>query len=114
MYISYVLNPLKRTEISLCLFLCNFIFVLNSITATFSHQTHTHIKIYIFGKVSITNMMVEPHPPPNCFTYDSVHGEDTIQIDFYNTACRPLVDSVLRGFNGTIFAYGQTGCGKVS
>jgi hypothetical protein len=59
-------------------------------------------------------MMVEPHPPPNCFTYDSVHGEDTIQIDFYNTACRPLVDSVLRGFNGTIFAYGQTGCGKVS
>ena len=50
--------------------------------------------------------------PPNVYTYDSVHGEDTIQIDFYNTACRGLVNAVLSGFNGTIFAYGQTGCGK--
>ena len=25
---------------------------------------------------------------------------------------RPLVDSVLQGYNGTIFAYGQTGTGK--
>lgn len=27
-------------------------------------------------------------------------------------ACRPLVDAVLNGFNGTLMAYGQTGTGK--
>ena len=26
--------------------------------------------------------------------------------------CFPLVEGVLNGFNGTVFAYGQTGCGK--
>jgi kinesin family protein 3/17 len=30
----------------------------------------------------------------------------------YEECAFPLVESVLEGFNGTIFAYGQTGCGK--
>ncbi len=30
----------------------------------------------------------------------------------YEETFRSLVDSVLNGFNGTIFAYGQTGTGK--
>lgn len=34
------------------------------------------------------------------------------QSELYNEAFRPLIDSVLDGFNGTIFAYGQTGTGK--
>lgn len=34
------------------------------------------------------------------------------QIDLYDETFRELVDSVLNGFNGTIFAYGQTGSGK--
>jgi len=34
------------------------------------------------------------------------------QKDVYEQTARPLVDSVLEGFNGTIFAYGQTGTGK--
>lgn len=34
------------------------------------------------------------------------------QKDLYEQTARPLVDSVLEGFNGTIFAYGQTGTGK--
>ena len=27
-------------------------------------------------------------------------------------AAKPIIDSVLEGFNGTIFAYGQTSSGK--
>ena len=46
-------------------------------------------------------------PKPTNFTFDSVYGENTIQQDFYDKSCRPLVASVLQGFNGTIFAYGQ-------
>lgn len=30
----------------------------------------------------------------------------------YDLAARPIIDSVLEGFNGTIFAYGQTSSGK--
>jgi hypothetical protein len=37
-----------------------------------------------------------------------VWGEKTVQKDFYVGSCSGLVDAVLQGFNGTIFAYGQT------
>ena len=30
----------------------------------------------------------------------------------YNRVARPIVSNVLEGYNGTIFAYGQTGTGK--
>ena len=33
-------------------------------------------------------------------------------MELYDETFRSLVDSVLAGFNGTIFAYGQTGTGK--
>lgn len=49
---------------------------------------------------------------PKRFTYDSVYGDDSKQGDIYNETAFPLVESVLEGYNGTIFAYGQTGCGK--
>ena len=34
------------------------------------------------------------------------------QTDLYEETFYSLVESVLNGFNGTIFAYGQTGTGK--
>lgn len=40
-------------------------------------------------------------------------GPDARQEDVYAAAAAPLVDAVLQGFNATVFAYGQTGCGKV-
>ena len=49
---------------------------------------------------------------PKSFTFDAVYDENTIQKNFYDESCFSLVESVLEGFNGTIFAYGQTGCGK--
>ncbi|XP_060923632.1 kinesin-like protein KIF3B [Limanda limanda] len=50
--------------------------------------------------------------PPTVFTFDSVYSWNSKQIDLYNKTFMPLVNSVLLGFNGTIFAYGQTGTGK--
>ena len=38
--------------------------------------------------------------------------QDSIQADVYNSAARDIVDGVLAGYNGTVFAYGQTGTGK--
>jgi len=50
--------------------------------------------------------------PPKEFTFDVVFGPDSKQVDVYNECARKIVDSVLEGYNGTIFAYGQTGTGK--
>jgi len=53
-----------------------------------------------------------PEEPPKEFTFDTVFGADSKQVDVYNECARRIVDSVLEGYNGTIFAYGQTGTGK--
>ena len=45
------------------------------------------------------------------FTFDYVFGPNSKQVDIYNLVARPIVDAVLGGYNGTIFAYGQTGTG---
>ncbi|KAL3310065.1 Kinesin-like protein kif3a, partial [Cichlidogyrus casuarinus] len=46
------------------------------------------------------------------FTFDFVFSYSSKQVDIYNQAARKIVDNVLEGYNGTIFAYGQTGTGK--
>ena len=64
------------------------------------------------GQITIRNPKAPPDDPMKVFTFDSVYGWDSRQSDIYDDAVRPLVESVLQGFNGTIFAYGQTGTGK--
>lgn len=46
------------------------------------------------------------------FAYDRVFDEGIEQEDIYEQSCRPIVLSVLEGYNGTVLAYGQTGTGK--
>ena len=50
--------------------------------------------------------------PPKSFTFDIVIDENHEQRALYDEVAYPLVESVIQGYNGTIFAYGQTGCGK--
>jgi hypothetical protein len=47
------------------------------------------------------------------FTFDYVFDNNSTQNDVYSATARDIVDSVLHGYNGTVFAYGQTGTGKV-
>ena len=49
---------------------------------------------------------------PKSFTFDSVFDIGISQQELYDETAFPLVESVIEGYNGTIFAYGQTGCGK--
>lgn len=37
---------------------------------------------------------------------------DSLQADLFDFSIRPTVDDILQGYNGTVFAYGQTGAGK--
>uniref|UniRef100_A0A8C2XNY3 Kinesin-like protein n=1 Tax=Cyclopterus lumpus TaxID=8103 RepID=A0A8C2XNY3_CYCLU len=46
------------------------------------------------------------------FVFDQVFPTNTTQIQVYNTCAKQIVKDVLGGYNGTIFAYGQTSSGK--
>ncbi|CAB4027558.1 Kinesin KIF3A, partial [Paramuricea clavata] len=65
------------------------------------------------GTLSIKNEGGRPgEPNKKDFSFDRVFAPGCKQVDIYNDAARPIVESVLEGYNGTIFAYGQTGTGK--
>eukprot|EP00392_Amoebophrya_sp_AT5.2_P003735 g3740.t1 len=46
------------------------------------------------------------------FTFDAVYDQSSTQVGIYDETASIIVDSVLDGYNGTVFAYGQTGTGK--
>ena len=46
------------------------------------------------------------------FTFDAVFSDQSTQRQIYDVCAAPVVQSVLEGYNGTVFAYGQTGAGK--
>ncbi|CAM5098227.1 unnamed protein product [Eretmochelys imbricata] len=64
------------------------------------------------GQVTLRNPKAAPGELAKTFTFDAVYDASSKQADLYDETVRPLIDSVLQGFNGTIFAYGQTGTGK--
>jgi len=49
---------------------------------------------------------------PKVFTFDSVYDWNSEQENIFVETAYPIIDFVLQGYNGTIFAYGQTGTGK--
>jgi kinesin family protein 5 len=49
---------------------------------------------------------------PVRFTYDYVFKPGSAQALVYEQAAKNIVESVMQGFNGTVFAYGQTSSGK--
>ncbi|KAK0725248.1 kinesin [Lasiosphaeris hirsuta] len=46
------------------------------------------------------------------FAFDRIFDENSSQNDIYEGTTKNLLDSVLDGYNATVFAYGATGCGK--
>ncbi|XP_034232396.1 centromere-associated protein E isoform X5 [Thrips palmi] len=48
----------------------------------------------------------EPH------TFDHVFGPESSNTEVFEVLVKPIVESAVKGFNGTIFAYGQTASGK--
>ncbi|XP_039288788.1 kinesin-like protein KIF3A [Nilaparvata lugens] len=64
------------------------------------------------GQIFVRNPQAGPSDTPRTFVFDTVFDIDSKQLDVYNVTARPIVEKVLAGYNGTIFAYGQTGTGK--
>jgi kinesin family protein 3/17 len=49
---------------------------------------------------------------PKQFTFDSVYDWNSKQENVFVEVAYPIIENVMEGYNGTIFAYGQTGTGK--
>uniref|UniRef100_T1PCC8 Kinesin-like protein n=1 Tax=Musca domestica TaxID=7370 RepID=T1PCC8_MUSDO len=64
------------------------------------------------GVIEISNQTDTQKEQRKVFTYDAVYDPGASQTTVYNEVVFPLVSSVLEGYNGCIFAYGQTGTGK--
>mmetsp|Transcript_30218 Transcript_30218/g.77019 ORF Transcript_30218/g.77019 Transcript_30218/m.77019 type:complete len:778 (-) Transcript_30218:440-2773(-) len=64
------------------------------------------------GQVTLQNPKADASEPPKSFTFDAVYDWNCTQKEIYEQTAKPIVNSVMEGYNGTIFAYGQTGTGK--
>ncbi|TQD72159.1 hypothetical protein C1H46_042299 [Malus baccata] len=51
-------------------------------------------------------------PNHSKFEFDRIFGEDCKTFEVYESKTKNIVVAVVRGFNGTVFAYGQTNSGK--
>lgn len=57
--------------------------------------------------------LVHPHGGQRSdFSFDHVYGPRATQAQLYDDLGRQILDCAFEGYNGTIFAYGQTGTGK--
>lgn len=54
------------------------------------------------GEVMLTPPTARGGEKQRVFFFDSVFGFDSQQMDIYNETARPIVDSVLEGYNGRI------------
>eukprot|EP00040_Diaphanoeca_grandis_P024204 m.132813 g.132813 ORF g.132813 m.132813 type:complete len:788 (-) comp29632_c0_seq3:90-2453(-) len=62
------------------------------------------------GSIKVTKP--ESSSEPKKYTFDHIYDANCKQADIYDESVHPIVEDVIRGFNGTVFAYGQTGTGK--
>lgn len=65
------------------------------------------------GVIEIRNLLSDGDcESSKTFAFDAIFSEQSSQRHIYDVCAAPVVQSVLEGYNGTIFAYGQTGAGK--
>lgn len=75
-------------------------------------QINDEFKIITILEPMINSTVDSAAYTKHSFTFDQVFGPNISQSQVYNQQCKQIIDSVFRGFNATILAYGQTGTGK--
>ena len=56
------------------------------------------------GQVQVVNPNAPRGEPPKTFTFDTVFAPGSKQTDVYNQTARPIVDAVMEGYNGMLWA----------
>ena len=62
--------------------------------------------------VSTTVSLESLDSDKHVFSFDQILSEDSSQQDVYDLAGKPIIEEFLKGKNGCLLAYGQTGAGK--
>ncbi|CAH1106410.1 unnamed protein product [Psylliodes chrysocephalus] len=65
-----------------------------------------------YENLIFSNIYVSPATFNQGFRFHKIFDKNTSQPEIFETLAKPVICSVIEGFNGTIFAYGQTGSGK--
>ena len=73
------------------------------------YLSDTQIGIYSTKEVKDTNAQI---PTNLIFKYDKIFNSESQQNQVYENVGKRIVGDVMEGYNGTIFAYGQSGSGK--
>ncbi|RLO06840.1 hypothetical protein DYB28_003706 [Aphanomyces astaci] len=59
------------------------------------------------AEVTISNPTGAASEPPKAFTFNAAFGSQSTQQQVYDTTATAIVEAVMDGYNGTIFAYDQ-------
>ncbi|PHH65319.1 hypothetical protein CDD81_2731 [Ophiocordyceps australis] len=89
----------------------------NSIKVVARFRPQNRIELDSGGKPIVTfnsedSCTVDSKEAQGSFTFDRVFDMSCKQQDIFDFSIRSTVDDILNGYNGTVFAYGQTGAGK--
>ena len=77
------------------------------------HEKEQNSKICVtVDTANSTVSVISDRNEAKTFPFDYVYPMETTQREVYDQVAFPIVDSIFQGYNGTVFAYGQTGCGK--
>ena len=77
------------------------------------HEKEQNSKLCVeVDTVNNTVSVISTKNDVKTFPFDYVYPMETTQREVYDQVAFPIVDSIFQGYNGTVFAYGQTGCGK--
>ncbi|RQM07832.1 hypothetical protein DH86_00000699 [Scytalidium sp. 3C] len=85
------------------------------VVARFRPQNRTEIELGgqpIVAFDSEDTCTLDSKEATGSFTFDRVFDMSSRQKDVFDFSIKPTVDDILNGYNGTVFAYGQTGAGK--
>ncbi|KAL2153380.1 hypothetical protein VTH82DRAFT_4535 [Thermothelomyces myriococcoides] len=89
----------------------------NSIKVVARFRPQNRVEIESGGQPIVTfngpdTCTIDSREAQGTFTFDRVFDMSSKQADIFNYSIKPTVDDILNGYNGTVFAYGQTGAGK--
>lgn len=78
------------------------------------HGSQRMIRIDGNTKVYTQSESKSENRSENKFEFDYIFSEAAQQEEVYEIVGKPLVEEVLKGYNATVFAYGQTSSGKTT
>lgn len=91
--------------------------VVNSIKVVARFRPQNRVEIESGGQPIVRfegddTCTVDSKEAQGSFTFDRVFDMSCKQSDIFDYSIKSTVDDILNGYNGTVFAYGQTGAGK--